>query len=81
MSVVENKDGGLDIVTGSDCPYADVKAISGAVVSPEKIKAVAARKSKWGVSLTAGYGAAVSDCQVRLVPYAGIGVSYNLITF
>ncbi len=46
LSVVENKDGGLDIVTGSDCPYADVTAISGAVVSPEKIKAVSARRSK-----------------------------------
>ena len=82
LSVVENGDGGLDIVAGSDCPYADVRAISGAVVSPEKIKAVSARRSRWGVSVTAGYGAAaVVDRQIRLAPYAGIGISYNLITF
>ena len=81
LSVVENGDGGLDIVAGSDCPYADVRAISGAVVSPEKIKAVSARRPRWGVSATAGYGAAVMNGQVRLAPYAGIGISYNLITF
>lgn len=81
LSVVENGDGGLDIVAGSDCPYADVRAISGAVVSPERIKAVSARRSRWGVSATAGYGAAAVDGQVRLAPYAGIGISYNLITF
>lgn len=82
LSVVENGDGGLDIVAGSDCPYADVRAISGAVVSPEKMKkAVSAQRSRWGVSVTAGYGAAVVDRQIRLAPYAGIGISYNLITF
>lgn len=68
-------------MAGSDCPYADVKAISGAVVSPEKIKAVSARQHKWGLSLTAGYGAAAAGGQVRLAPYVGVGVSYNLITF
>lgn len=33
----------------------------------------------WGIGITAGYGVTVVDKNVRLAPYVGIGISYNII--
>lgn len=33
---------------------------------------------RWGVGITAGYGATVQDGKVALSPYIGIGVTYNI---
>lgn len=36
---------------------------------------------RWGIGVQAGYGAYASGGQVRLAPYLGVGISYNLIRF
>lgn len=36
------------------------------------------KRCKWGIGIQAGYGIAVSG-DVRMTPYVGIGVSYNLL--
>lgn len=38
-------------------------------------------RKRWGIGLQAGYGAYAAGGQVRLAPYIGVGISYNLIRF
>lgn len=38
-------------------------------------------RKRWGIGLQAGYGAYAAGGQVRLAPYLGVGISYNLIRF
>ncbi|MCQ2137900.1 MAG: hypothetical protein MJY60_04260 [Bacteroidales bacterium] len=35
-------------------------------------------RTRWGVGVQAGYGAAAVDGSIRLAPYVGVGVSYNI---
>lgn len=37
-----------------------------------------AQKTRWGIGVQVGYGAALKQ-DVRLYPYVGVGVSYNII--
>ena len=34
---------------------------------------------RWGLGLQAGYGAYVAGGQVRLAPYVGVGISYDIL--
>ena len=34
---------------------------------------------RWGIGLQAGYGAYVAAGQVRLTPYVGVGISYDIL--
>lgn len=34
---------------------------------------------RWGIGLQAGYGAYVTGGQVRLAPYVGVGISYDIL--
>lgn len=36
-------------------------------------------RKRWGLGVQAGYGAYVSGGQVRLAPYIGVGISYDII--
>lgn len=36
-------------------------------------------RKRWGLGLQAGYGAYVDAGQVRLVPYVGVGISYDIL--
>lgn len=36
-------------------------------------------RKRWGVGLQAGYGAYMSGGQVRLAPYVGVGISYDIL--
>lgn len=36
-------------------------------------------RKRWGIGLQAGYGAYVNAGQVRLAPYLGIGISYDIL--
>lgn len=38
-------------------------------------------RKRWGVGLQAGYGAYMSGGQVRLAPYLGVGISWNILQF
>lgn len=36
-------------------------------------------RKRWGIGVQAGYGAYVNAGQVRLAPYLGIGISYDIL--
>ncbi len=36
-------------------------------------------QARWGISIQAGYGAALMDKTVRLSPYIGVGISYMIL--
>ena len=46
----------------------------------EKQVAVPVRQ-KWGIGISAGYGAALNGKAVILSPYIGIGIQYNIISW
>lgn len=38
-------------------------------------------RKRWGIGIQAGYGVGLAGGKVTGVPYIGIGVSYNILTF
>lgn len=40
-----------------------------------------ASRKRWGIGIQAGYGIGLEGGKVTGVPYIGIGVSYNILTF
>ena len=40
---------------------------------------VTPRRSRWSLGVSAGYGVALADGAVRLAPYVGVGISYNIL--
>ena len=42
---------------------------------------VVEKASRWGLSLTGGYGAAYYDKRVILAPYVGVGITYTFLRF
>lgn len=39
------------------------------------------KKTRWGIGVQVGYGAALNGKQVVLSPYVGLGLSYNILSF
>ena len=39
------------------------------------------KANRWGIGVQAGYGATLQDNTVKLAPYIGVGISYNIITW
>lgn len=39
------------------------------------------KPTRWGLGIHAGYGATLNNNTVKLSPYVGVGVSYNIITW
>lgn len=38
-------------------------------------------RKRWGIGIQAGYGIGLTGGKVTGVPYIGIGISYNILTF
>ena len=38
-------------------------------------------KSRWGLGIQVGYGAGINGKQVYLIPYVGVGISYNILSW
>lgn len=51
---------------------------SSRVITSESVKIP--KRKRWGVGVQVGYGATL-ERQPQLVPYVGLGVSYNFLTF
>ena len=52
------------------------------IVTQDKTQVVTVkRNARWGIGIQAGYGATYYDRGVHTVPYIGVGVSWNLITW
>lgn len=66
---------GYDPALDSIRIYAPVQVVT----VTERIPVV--RRTHWGIGISAGYGATLQDKTVRLSPYIGIGVSYNLLSW
>lgn len=49
---------------------------------PDEIQVpqIKSKPRRWGIGIQAGYGAVLAP-QVRMYPYVGIGISYNILTF
>lgn len=39
------------------------------------------QRKPWGIGIQAGYGATIQNGRIAGVPYIGVGVSYNLLSF
>lgn len=51
------------------------------IVEKEVVRTVEGKKrTRWGVGITAGYGVTI-DRQPSFVPYVGIGINYNIISW
>lgn len=88
LDIVEDKNKELQILIKSSNPYCTIKSIEGAVISPDKIKSINSNiknKNKWGLGFQLGGGIGLYNNGYKnipvVVPYVGIGLSYNLITF
>lgn len=48
---------------------------------PEKTVTITLREKpkRWGLAIQGGYGATLQDNVVRLSPYIGVGISYNIV--
>ena len=38
-------------------------------------------KSRWGLGIQVGYGAGINGKQMYLIPYVGVGISYNILSW
>ncbi|MBE9488450.1 MAG: hypothetical protein IMY73_04620 [Bacteroidetes bacterium] len=47
----------------------------------ERVEYLNRKPKRWGVGVQVGYGATTNNGNVRLSPYIGVGVSYNIIQF
>ena len=47
----------------------------------ERVEYLSRKPKRWGVGIQVGYGATTNNGNIRLSPYIGVGVSYNIIQF
>lgn len=66
---------GIDPALDSIRVFSNVKCVT--VI--ERVPVEVSRR--WGIGVSAGYGASVQEGAVTLSPYIGIGVTYNIITW
>lgn len=78
----ENKDN-YEVFARSASPNVTVDELSGVLLIPKKpdLLTPVAKKKKFGLGVQVGYGIGFMDKQLRLSPYVGVGLSYNLINF
>ena len=56
------------------------------VFAPSKIVTITERvpvyvTRRWGLGISAGYGATVSGGTVYMAPYVGVGVNYSIVSW
>lgn len=47
----------------------------------KELTQVVKKPTRWGVGIQAGYGVTLQNKQVKGVPYVGVGLTYNIITW
>lgn len=76
------KDGRLSIIAKSQNPYVKINNVDGAVVSPEKSKALARRfDGKWAIVAGAGPSVTMMDGNLKLVPAVSLTIGYKIWGF
>lgn len=65
------------VATGYEVEFEEVSVYPRTIIKEHYIEGCKA--SRWGLGVQAGYGAAVSGGVVKLSPYVGVGISYNIL--
>ena len=66
------------VATGYEVEFEEVTVFPRTITKEHYIEG--GQPSRWGLGVQAGYGAAVNGGAVKLSPYVGVGVSYNILT-
>ena len=66
-------------VTGYDVEFEKVQVYPKTVTVTSTVEKL--RTTRWGLGVQAGYGATLQGGTVRLSPYVGVGISYNLVSW
>jgi hypothetical protein len=75
----EEEDGKLRIWISGYHPNLDRYEIDWLTTTITETKTYKPPNKRWGIGITAGYGAVVTDKTVRLAPYVGVGITYNIL--
>lgn len=65
--------------TGYDVTFDQITVYPKTITEEHWVETVKA--STWGIGIQAGYGATLHDNTVRLAPYVGVGISWNILTW
>lgn len=65
--------------TGYDVTFDQITVYPKTITEEHWVETV--RASTWGLGIQAGYGATLQDNTVRLAPYIGVGISWNILTW
>ncbi len=80
----KENDKNYEVFARSANPNVTFDDLSGVMLIPKKADPLLtppAKNKKFGIGLQVGYGVGFPNKQLTLVPYVGIGLSYNLIKF
>lgn len=65
--------------TGYDVEFESIEVYPKTITEERYIETV--MPMRWGIGIQAGYGATICDKSVKLAPYVGVGISYNILAF
>lgn len=65
--------------TGYDVEFEKIQVYPKTVTVTSTVEKL--KTTRWGLGIQAGYGATLQDKTVRLTPYVGVGISYNLVSW
>jgi hypothetical protein len=79
----ENTEKLLQIFVRSDYPGFSVSQLDGAIIDPHKSELIKSYfpEKRIGVGVNIGYGLGIIDNSIKIGPYIGVGISYNLFQF
>jgi hypothetical protein len=76
------KDGSLSIIAKSQNPHVKINNLNGAIVSPEKSKAICRRMDgRWAIVAGAGPSVTAIDGNLKLVPAVNLTIGYKIFGF
>ena len=67
--------------TGYDVEFRQITVYPKTVTIERTVTVEKLRTTHWGIGIQAGYGATLQDNAVRLSPYVGVGISYNIASW
>ncbi len=65
------------VATGYGVEFEEISIYPRTIIRDHYIEC--SKAARWGLGVQAGYGATINQGAVKLSPYIGIGVSYNLL--
>lgn len=65
------------VATGYDVEFEEVSVYPRTIIKEHYIEC--SKAARWGLGVQAGYGATINGGNLKLSPYIGIGISWNLL--